>query len=474
MPFIPGDTLTDTIPLVDSANTPLVGVIFTTLLTADPDGAAFTLTYTDLGTGSYRFTAPTTTSATHGNWFALVQAADAQSQVFTLQWQVQDADRPNPHYVGQELVETFALVDVSNTPITGASFTVLASRDPSGNDLGQTIDELGNGAYRVTVPAANNQQEGPHFLLLQADDALSQVIEVEWQVSPTTIISYVTPPGGMTRRELRRAVLEELGDLVITTATAATGSSQWEDVDTLADGDSTRYAGRDLYVTGGTPNNLGQIRKVQGSSSDGRLQLTRSLPESVAIGDEAEIVNTLGMGITIPRVHRAIDIAIMEAQVDVQITATIGTAFDSATRSFDIPAAFTAVDGVYANYTSDLDTQSVRKIPHAKDRGANGWWVDVANRSVYIGGLHGTLLNGATITLHGWGRPQPIAHDDDVCPVNAEWLLARVKASLLLRPIGGGRSVTPEWERQGYFYEQQAERLRDAVRPRRAPNYTKL
>lgn len=474
MTFIPGNTLTETISLTDSSNTPIVGASFTTLLTADPDGNAFSLSYTGMVNGAYRFEVATTASSPTGNWFALVRASDALQQIFTLQWTVTEADQPRPYYVGQTLVDTIVLVDAQNDPITGAAFSLLSSRDPNGAALAYTVTELGNGAYRVTVDGDNVTTDGSYFILLQADDTLSQVFEVEWFVSSATAIIYSPPPNGMSRRDLRRAILEELGDLVLTTATASTGSSQWEDVDRLSFGDSSRYAGRELYVTRSAGNNAGQLRAIEGSNGQGRLQLTRALPDSVVEGDEAEIVNTYGMGVTIDRVHRSINTALMEAQVDVRASATISDAFDVTTRSFDIPPQFTAVDGLHYTLPTDSATQGIREVQHAKTMGSLGWYVDRANRRVYIGGYPGLMMDGGTITLRGWGTPPPLETDDDIAPIHPEWIIAEVASALLLRSIGTARSISPEWERKGFFLAQKAERLRDTIRPRRSPNYTKL
>ena len=81
---------------------------------------------------------------------------------------------------------------------------------------------------------------------------------------------------------------------------------------------------------------------------------------------------------------------------------------------------------------------------------------------------------GQKIRLLGFGRPRPMTSDDDVSPVDAEWLIEDVTAKLLLRAIGGARSITPEWERKGFFRDQKADDIRDLVRVRRPPNSIRL
>lgn len=474
MAFLPGDTLRETLPLVTSGNVPIPGATFTTIRTADPDGAEFALLYTDNTDGTYTFTVTTSTASPVGEWVALVQANDTEQQYFLLSWWVQEADRPNPHYVGDTLVSTFSVIDGTNTPLTGLTATTLHARNPLAATLPFTFDELGDGLYRVTVDAGDVTEEGTYVVLLQMDDSQSQVFELEWQVSPTTVITYATPPSGMTRQELRRAILGTIGDLTVTVATAASGSSQWTDLDMLAFGDAGRYAGRELYVTGGTVTNIGQTRAIQGSNGAGTLQLTRALPSAPTAGDEAEILNTNGLGFRIPDVHRAMETAITNAGIEVKVTATIEDAFDVETRTVEIPAVFTTIDGVHFTDDTRPASTGVVNVPRAKDYGGNGWSVDVANRQLYIGGYDGYAMDGMTLVIRGWGRPAAMTVDSDICPVNPEWLIPAVASSLLLRAVGGGRTVNADYQRIGSFYAEQADALRDAVRPRRAPNHVRL
>lgn len=474
MANIPGDTLTELVALLDNTNTPVSSATFTTLLTADPDGNEFALAYTEIGSGSYRFTTTTTNASALGEWFALVQANDPMAQVFALQWTLQDEDRPNPWYVGQTLVETVTLLDASGDPVTGANWTITTTHSPQTTSITPTWEELGSGAYRFTVDDDEVTAEGMYYVLVRADDTLTQSFEIEWQVSPTTVITYSTPTNGMTRRDLRRAIMQEIGDLTVTTATAASGSSQWTDVDNLSFGDSGRYAGRELFVTRGTVNNIGQLRAIAGSNGQGTINLMRSLPDSVQIGDEAEIVNTYGGGIRIQQVHDAINTSIIRARVEIPIAATIEGAFDTATRSVTIPPEFVTIHAVQAVYPDDEATHGWRDIRKAQGLGADGWSVERATGTLYIGGYTGTVLADATIRIFGFGHPPPMTSDDDISPVDAEWLIEDVTAKLLLRAIGGARSITPEWERKGFYRDQKANDIRDLVRVRRPPNSVRV
>ena len=470
----PGDTLTEVVALLDNTNTPLAGATFTTLITANPTGETFPLSYTDLGTGTYRFTTGTTATSPLGEWFALVQANDPMAQVFAINWTVQDVTRPNPHYVGQELVETITLLDTDGEPVTGASWTVLTTAPPNGAVITPTWVELGSGAYRFTVAGSEVTEAGNYYLLARADDALAQSYEIEWLVTGVTTVAYTMPTSGMSRRDLRRAILGELGDLTVTTATGNSGSAQWIDVDTLAFGDSGRYAGRELFVTGGTPENLGELRGISGSNGQGTLNLTRALPAPVVEGDEAEIVNTYGGGIRIKQVHDAINTSIMRAGVEVPIEATIGDPFSIETRTIPIPPEFVTVHTVQARYPHDATCQGWRDVRRSQPNGGDGWSVERATRSIVIGGYTGSAAAEATIRILGTGRPKPMTSDNDISPVNAEWLLEDVSAKLMLRAIGGARSISPEHERKGFFRDQKADEMRDLTRMRRSPNTVRL
>src|SRR5690606_27700090 len=111
------------------------------------------------------------------------------------------------------LVETVTLLDASGDPVTGASWTILATNTPPTTSITPTWVELGSGAYRFSVDADEVTSSGNYYLLVQADDTLTQTFEVEWQVSPVTVVAYTMPTNGMTRRDLRRAILAEIGDL---------------------------------------------------------------------------------------------------------------------------------------------------------------------------------------------------------------------------------------------------------------------
>src|SRR5690606_17936583 len=98
-----------------------------------------------------------------------------------------------------------------------------------------------------------------------------------------------------------------------------------------------------------------------------------------------------------------------------------------------------------------------RDVKMANHATSDGWWVDKADRTVVISDVTGYRLDGATMRIVGWGLPAPLTADDDICPVNAEWMIAEVASKLLLRAVGTARSISPEWERKGFYLAQQAD-----------------
>lgn len=280
-------------------------------------------------------------------------------------------------------------------------------------------------------------------------------------------------PTGLTRREIRRMVLARIGDLTITTATAPSGSAQW--VDTVAlTGEAGQWAGRELLVTGGTPENIGQVRAITGSNRQATIQFSQALPADVAVGDEAEIINTRGGGFRFQQVHAAIDSCLVEANVQVPVVADVTDPFDRTTRTVTIPDTFNEIFGVQYQSVTGSGTEGWLNVKRAKTLGDDGWAVDHATRTVTVGGGTGSGLDGATVRLHGLGRvPLPV-HDDDVVAVDPSWITYAASAFLLLNAIGGARSMTPEWERKGSLFQQEADRLIDRTRPRRKPNSVKV
>jgi hypothetical protein len=83
-----GETLTETLTLIDPAGDPVTGATWTVLLARDPNALAFTPVIADNGDGTYLFTYATTPTTPPGSYYLLVEADDAFHQQFEIEWQL--------------------------------------------------------------------------------------------------------------------------------------------------------------------------------------------------------------------------------------------------------------------------------------------------------------------------------------------------------------------------------------------------
>src|SRR5690606_27297331 len=135
-----------------------------------------------------------------------------------------------------------------------------------------------------------------------------QVFEVEWHVGRAPSAA------GHTLKRIRRMVLARFGVLVTAKATATGTEPLFIDADTLVS-EPSRFAGREILLTSGP--NAGQMRYSTGSSrNDSAITLNRPPPCPARGGDEADITNAYGIGVTFRAGHDAINFAIAVARDD--------------------------------------------------------------------------------------------------------------------------------------------------------------
>ena len=275
----------------------------------------------------------------------------------------------------------------------------------------------------------------------------------------------------MNRRDLRRTIMRGLGDMIVLTATEDGDTTTFIDAVHLH-GEPGHYAGRLAYISGGTAANLDLTRSVRGSSQSATsITFQLALPAATATGDELELVNTFGMGWTFEDIHNAINEAIAEASTygAVPISTDVAEVFDEAgTRTVAIPDTFVGVNGVQV--LDDRD-QPVN-VRRANVFGANGWAVDHANREILIAGRMAALAHERTVRLYGYGNPEPLDNDDDDTALDPEWLHHKIRSILLLNPIRARQGT--DWQGQGLYHADEANRLRARLTPNFSPSYVRL
>ena len=370
--------------------------------------------------------------------------------------------------VGETVRERVTILE-GGAPATGKSFTKLVARDPAGADFAVSVTEVGGGVYEIAFVAAS---AGPWFALFSVNTAPAQYVEVSADVDPGApqVISGTALVGGITRKELRRQLLRDLGDLVILRATAPGTNVTFIDEARLI-GEAGAFRGREVLFTGGTPANLGQVRYVAGSSATARnISFADPLPAATQAGDEAEMVNTRGLGFHLDEVHDAINAAITEIAPQAMVVVAGTTAPFSYGTGLAIPATFATVERVAWQDPDDPDVW--HDLPRARRPDGHGWWYDPTTREIKISGTPGRTAHGKTVQLWGGELPGLLAADTDVTTVHPAWLRAEAKAKLLYARFL--RMPQPEIERAMAYAMQEARQLRGRAITRRSPHAVRV
>lgn len=275
---------------------------------------------------------------------------------------------------------------------------------------------------------------------------------------------------GATRKEIRRLLLSQLGDLVIATATDNGTTTTFIDDITL-NGEAGRYAGQHVLFTGGTPDNLGRTAVIDRSSRESVLTFKQTLPAATQEGDEIEITNSHGMGITFDRVHQAINFTIAMARPHCQIPAMEEfPPFDDSEDNnvISLDPDFVAVEQVL--YKHPITKKWLPVLP-ANGPGRDGWWVDRVARQLLITGREARKADGCELRVYGYVRPEPLTDENDVTAIPLEWLTNRAAAHLLLEVV---HPISREWSNTGLLYLQEAERLRGTLMPTFGATYQRI
>ncbi len=263
----------------------------------------------------------------------------------------------------------------------------------------------------------------------------------------------------ITRRQLRRDILTNLGDLRLLKATASLSNVTFIDTDDLV-GETDAYKGREVLFTGGTAANLGEIRYVTGSSTTQRaLGFGVSLPATPAVGDECEMINTRGIMVRFAEVHNAINQAIRGISGVALSPATTDEQTFARGTAIELPADFATVENV--QYLDSYDSTLWRSVPKAPRINGSGWALDPASRTVVVGGQAAWDLNERTIKVWGLAEPAVLLDDGDETPLDAEWLRVATQAALAFALYL--RMPTPERKDALSLLEGKEHRLRRKV-----------
>ena len=376
-----------------------------------------------------------------------------------------DTIRPGNSYTEEPLL---TLTNANGSAFELANSTVrLTATTATGTQIVDhfiTFNALGNVTASSNMTVVGTSASGIVSNNLTAIETLSMTGWMYWTASVTDILGNTEPvaagtwkvssnlraglPGSITRRDLRRMILGEVGGIRILKATANGSDVTFIDATNLI-GENNTYIDQQAYFAGGTVQNLELIRHVTGSNRDQRaIGFGLALPMPTAIGDVVELVNMRGTGYQIADVHQALDEAMISARTGslIPATQTMGT-YSRTTGSLEIPPDWVLISGI--QWQDEAGAWRPMRI--ASRAGGDGWSVDKYNRLVEVGGTWGYKIDGATVRLAGMTAPERLEHDDDTTGVNAEWLTAQAVANLLQ----GSYLRHPTQERRDIVFQAQ-------------------
>ncbi len=376
-------------------------------------------------------------------------------------WTITDLSVSPPSYT-MAATDTVALTFDADEAIIGATASLIR------------LDTLATviGAISSVVAGADNAVVTVGGLIAGVTYQLSvQFTRANSTVWTRVLIIEVTSPNatagaGTTRAELRRTIANQLGDYYPVVATQSGQTGNMFDNYNLA-GETNKFKGMQVLVTGGTYANLGQITTVTLSDEASRsISFEPPLPIATQVGDTAELYNFKSRGSTIQQYNQAINTAILQAREQHAVIPYTYTATDSFIRTnpyIDIPDYFTHIVSVDA-----LDARGATVRLKAGDT-----MVDRFSRSIEVHRRGVNSLHGLSVRLRGYVAPNLLNNDTDRTNLDAEWILNEVKAQLLERRMAAGEPVGQQ-DRLFLQERNEASAKRAVILTRVAPNTIRL
>ncbi len=267
-----------------------------------------------------------------------------------------------------------------------------------------------------------------------------------------------------TRAQLRRAVGNLVGQMKVCTATGVGLTTTFVDLENLAV-EGGHYKDRIALFTAGTAANVGLTRRVaDNTKATGTLAFARALPAATAVGDEIELWNERGTGVTPDEVHAAIGRAI-EGAADSAVAPVASTpaAFSWTAPTVAIPAGWSHVAGAEWQ-----DWESLwRAVPPADLA------VDQANRTVELRHRGRDLAQARNVRLHGYTPAAVLTTDASSTHVDRKFVIYQAAFELLL--ASAHRNADPvAAERKANLFLAEARAREPYVRVRPSNRFGKL
>lgn len=369
---------------------------------------------------------------------------------------------------GDPLRTIITHLDEYNEPILGETWTVQVAEKADGSPFVPTITERGNGFYNVAGTTLATDPPGEWLLVVTAGSNNAHYQQV-WDVTqgrPPIVIVQPPTTRGVSRRDLRRMIAQQLGDYHFVTATAQGTSSMIVSERDLSQ-EYNYFAGMQVYVVGGTAANIGLTSTVRVSDDTNRsISLVPSLNADTMPGDTFEMYNLRSTGWKVEQYNNAINDAIVRAgeeHATEPVVYEVPGYFNRQSPYIAIPEEFTHFSGV--QFT---DARGNRKsvLP-------TGYSVDFATYELTITGDWAGKAHGKSIRLIGHRRPGTLETDDARTSIGAEWVVADAKAILLGHDTARGTTQGAR-DRMFYLERQGSEGRRPSILTSYPPNTVQL
>lgn len=232
-----------------------------------------------------------------------------------------------------------------------------------------------------------------------------------------------------SRRQLRRWVAGEIGELITGTATTAGGdASTFKDAVTFQIPDSELSGREAWYVSSASPlsaANVGTLRIVaDNDESDTSITVAPAWPAEPQTGDVIELFNARGYSVSVLEIHDKLDQLVAEVSEE----GALATTSSSATVSWNTPDITAPADWIWLFGAEYWDGYTWRMV-HPADVVPRTWDDPVTVR-VKDASFRQALSYGGTLRLIGAAALGPLENDESSTRVDAAWLVRQAAAEV--------------------------------------------
>jgi hypothetical protein len=238
-----------------------------------------------------------------------------------------------------------------------------------------------------------------------------------------------------SRRQLRRWIAGEFGELITGTATDDGSLSQFIDAVTFAVPDSELQGREVWYVSsadGTSTANVGTLRYVDDNNgSDASISVVPDWPAIPKTGDVVELYNARGYSVSTTEIHEKIEQLVTEVAEE----GALSTTSSDLTLAWNNPYLVVPDDWIWLFGAQFQDYWGNWNMVHPADIEPQTWTdpvtVKITGPSVQAAWAASSLLT-PTIRLIGAAPLTPPTRDTDTTTVDASWLVKQAAAELMI------------------------------------------